>query len=267
MVLRVKDLSFSYGKRVILSNVSLHVSTPETLAILGINGVGKSTLIKAIMGLIECNSGKILLNDMDINKYDNKTRAKLIGYVPQKETNPFGFLVKEVVLMGRNGFVPLFKKPTCKDIKKADEAMEIVGITHLKERTYNELSGGEMQLVMIARALSSFPSFIIMDEPISHLDVGRQNQVLSLIKMLKKEFGIGIIITSHYPDHVLAVCDDTLFLKGENGSKFGKSNELMNEKELKELFNVGFISLNLEGQNRIIPKWDKGQKNEYKSKR
>lgn len=255
MVLSVKELSFSYGKRDILKKVNLEITSPQTLAILGVNGVGKSTLIGAIMGLIEYGSGEILLDNEDIRKIDNKKRAKLIGYVPQKETNPFGFLVKEVVLMGRNGFVPLFKKPTKEDLEFANKAMEIVGITHLQNRTYNELSGGEMQLVTIARALSAFPPFIIMDEPISHLDVGKQNRVLSLIKMLKDELNIGILITSHYPDHVLAVADKVLFLKGEDGSKFGESNTLMNEKELEKLFGVEFIALNLQEQDRIIPKW------------
>jgi iron complex transport system ATP-binding protein len=255
MVLEVNDLTFNYETKKIFNNLYFDVQKGETVTILGINGVGKSTLIRCLLGLLDFESGSVKYDRKALDDITTKARAKYIGYVPQKETNPFAFSVEEIVLMGRNGHISLFAKPKKADLDAAYEAMDIVGVTHLRDRIYNELSGGEMQLVMVARALATFPKLLIMDEPISHLDVGKQNEMLKLISKLNKEYGISVLMTSHYPDHALAISHRTLLLKGEAGSDFGETKEMMSSENLFELFGVSFASITLGEKHRTVPKW------------
>lgn len=255
MVLEIDNLTFNYKTKKIFNNLSFHVKKGETVSILGINGVGKSTLILCLLGLLKHQGGSVKYNNISLEDIDTKEKARLIGYVPQKETNSFAFSVKDIVLMGRNGHISLFSKPKKDDIDATNEAMEIVGVSHLQDRVYNELSGGEMQLVMVARALATFPKLLIMDEPISHLDVGRQNEMLKLMRILNKDYGISILMTSHYPDHALAISHQTLLLKSEDNSEFGDTKEMMNENKLYDLFGVNFAALKIEGKHRTVPKW------------
>ncbi len=255
MVLEVKDLAFSFAKKSIFNDLNFDVKKGKTVTILGVNGVGKSTLIRNILGILEFQKGEVNYGSSSLHTLNNKQRAQYIGYVPQKETNPFAFSAGEVVLMGRNSNISMFSKPKKVDMDAVDEAMDIVGVSHLKDRVYNELSGGEMQLVMVARALCTFPPLMIMDEPISHLDVGRQNQMLKLISMLNEKYGISVLMTSHYPDHALAVSNKTLLLKGDAQSEFGDTHEMMHDEKLFSLFGVNFTSLHLDGKKRTFPRW------------
>lgn len=256
MVLRIENLSFYYGKKEILKNLNFSLNSGETLGILGRNGIGKSTFLKTILGLLKFKIGEIFINNERLNSLDNKSRAKLVGYVPQSEKIAFSFKVRDLILMGINANIGIFSRPSKNDKKRADEVARIVGVSEYLDMDIDELSGGMLQLVLIARALALNPKILIMDEPTSYLDVFHQNAVLNLIKKLNLEYETCVIFTSHYPDHTLAVADKTLLLNGSCDYIFGNTDEVLTNENLTKLFGMDFINLNLDDKNRLLPKWN-----------
>lgn len=256
MVLEVENLRFKYNEKIILKDINFHVPKAKTVGILGINGIGKSTLLKILLSLQNFKDGNIKLDGKNLFDLNQKDRAKLISYVPQKETAVFSFLVKDFILIGRNAYVNLFSKPSNDDKLAVLKAANIVGITHLLDRSLYELSGGMMQLVLIARALCTFPKILIMDEPISYLDIFHQNSILSIINLLNTKYGISVLFTSHYPDHTLAIAHKTLLLKGEKGYIFGNTKDVLSAENLSSIFNLDFLSVELLNKNRLLPNWD-----------
>jgi len=239
MRLEVQDVSCGYttGKPIV-SGISFQMEAGDTLCLLGPNGVGKTTFFKTLLGLLKLQSGKILLNGADINKWSRRTFAKKVGYVPQLHTPPFPFKVFDVVVMGRTAHVGAFSSPAAKDRTIAKEALEMLSIGHLQDRVYTELSGGERQLVMIARALAQQPEILIMDEPTSNLDFGNQIKVLCQIKRLTKERNIGVIMTTHFPDHAF-LCASKVAVMGRNNIFItGAPAEVITEEMLKQTYGV-----------------------------
>ncbi|MBE9819090.1 ABC transporter ATP-binding protein [Campylobacter concisus] len=256
MVLSVENLSFSYGAKQILQNLSLSLKSGETLAILGPNGIGKSTFLKIILGLLKAKGGQILIDGRDHASLSGKERAKLVGYVPQSENIAFSFKVKDLILMGVNANVGMFSRPSAEDRAIAEEAASIAGVSEYLNLNVDELSGGMMQLALIARSLVLRPKILIMDEPTSYLDVFHQNAVLSLIKRLNSEQKTCVIFTSHHPDHALAAADKTLLLNGPLGYEFGATDQILKGENLTKLFGIDFINLNVEDKRRLLVRWN-----------
>jgi iron complex transport system ATP-binding protein len=200
-LLAIRDLDFSYGQKEILSKVSATVDSGSFSVILGRNGSGKSTLLHCIAGLIPYKSGSIKINGNEIKNMHAPQKASAVGFLCQQHRPVFPFSVSDVVLTGRVGYVRFL--PCKEDEKCTDEAIERTGIGDLKHRLYTELSGGEQQLVMIARALAQKPALLLLDEPISHLDYVNQIAILSLLKELASE-GLTIIAVLHDP--TMAFC-------------------------------------------------------------
>ncbi|WP_286723693.1 ABC transporter ATP-binding protein, partial [Pelotomaculum sp. PtaB.Bin117] len=196
MILEIKDASFGYSQKTVLRNISFNVGAGELLCLLGPNGVGKTTLFKSILGFIAIKGGEIILDGQNIKKWSKSRLAKAVGYVPQAHTTPFPYTVLDVVLMGRIAHLGPFSSPSRDDVKIAEESLERLGVSFLKDMTYTEISGGERQMALIARALTQKPQILILDEPTSNLDYGNQVRVLLQIKKLSEE-GIGVIMTSH----------------------------------------------------------------------
>ena len=256
MVLSVENLSFSYERKQILQNLSLSLKSGETLAILGPNGIGKSTFLKIVLGLLKAKSGQILIDGRDHASLSGKERAKLVGYVPQSENIAFSFKVKDLILMGVNANVGTFSRPSAEDRAMAEEAAQIAGVGEYLNLNVDELSGGMMQLVLIARSLVLRPKILVMDEPTSYLDVFHQNAVLSLIKKLNSERKTCVIFTSHHPDHALAAADKTLLLNGPLGYEFGATDQILKGENLTKLFGIDFINLNVEDKRRLLVRWN-----------
>ncbi len=237
MQIEIKHADLGYGRRIILRDVSMTVDTGQTLCLLGKNGAGKTTLFKSILGILPVLSGEILLNGKNIKTLSRKEFARTLAYVPQARMLPFPFPVKEVVLFGRTAHIPAFSAPAKKDKKIADECLEMLNLTHLRDRIFTQLSGGEQQMVIIARALAQQPDFIIMDEPTSSLDFGNQTQVISKVNELKNQ-SLGIIMATHSPDQVF-MCDAYAGIV-HNGMlwKQGYCNQVITEDLLREVYSV-----------------------------
>jgi len=254
MKLEVKNLTFAYESEQVLKNISLSLEAGEILCLLGPNGGGKTTLFKIILGLVKKRQGSIMLDREDIGSWPKKKIARYIGYVPQNHTPLFPFTVEEIVLMGRTPFLSVFGSPSPADFRIVGEALETLNISHLKNKSYTMISGGERQLVLIARALAQKPKFLILDEPTANLDFGNQVKVLRHIRNLARQ-GMGVIISTHVPDHALRFADKVFMLKDGGIFTCGSPEETINEHSMKCVYGIdtvlASISLQQQGMVRV----------------
>lgn len=253
MKLEVRNASFSYGKRKVWENINFTVESKEILAILGPNGAGKTTLLKSVMNLLSFETGEALLDGKNMKSIPHKELWKQISYVPQaKQGSPTN--VRDMIVLGRSSHLPLFGQPTQACYQLADDIINELGIDHLAHKNCNELSGGELQMVLIGRALISKPKLLIMDEPESNLDYRNQLQVLEMIKKISKT--TTCILNTHYPEHALRYADKALLVhKGQ--SLFGRVDEVITEDNLKDAFSIevhiGSKVINDQEGHYIIP--------------
>jgi len=236
MKLEIKNADCGYAAATIVKNVSMDVETGDIMCLLGPNGVGKTTLFKTILGFLKLQNGQILLNGQNINKWTKKRLARIMAYVPQAHTPPFPFCVLDVVVLGRTAHLGMFSSPSKKDIEIAEKVMESLQISYLNNKAYTEISGGERQLVLIARALTQRPELLIMDEPTSNLDFGNQVRVLEEIKKLSQK-GLGVLMTTHSPDHAF-LCSNKVALMQRSSIIVGSPNEVVTEQNLKDAYGI-----------------------------
>lgn len=253
MRLEVKDAVCGYGTKKVVENISMSVEPGEILCLLGPNGVGKTTFFKSILGFLKLLDGEILLNGESINKLPKKRLAQLVGYVPQAHTPPFPFSVKEVVVMGRTAHLGMFASPTPEDEKIAEQALDTLGISFLQDRIYTEISGGEKQMVLIARALTQQPKILIMDEPTSNLDFGNQIRLLEQINRLSKN-GMGVIMTSHFPNHVFLCSSKVALMQKDNDFIIGAVDEVVTEENLRSAYGINVRITSIEDANGTVVK-------------
>lgn len=238
MKLDLKEISFGYKNNTLYKNLSFTLNSGELLCVLGPNGVGKTTLFKTILMLLKLKSGNILVDGKNINTFKSKELYKYISYVPQAHTPPFPFTVFDVVLMGRAVYIKDFSSPSKKDKEIAKEALTLLGIGHLKNKIYTKLSGGERQLVLIARSIAQKSPIIIMDEPTSNLDYGNQIRVLSLIKSLCVNNNQSILMSCHNPNHALLYGSKVAIMKKNGVFSFGDPTSEINPKVMKEIYGL-----------------------------
>jgi iron complex transport system ATP-binding protein len=237
MILEARHLDIGYRKTRIGSSIDLDIREGEVLCLLGPNGGGKTTLMKTLLGLLPALGGTVKLQDRDIASYSRAELAKLVGYVPQAGSNFFPFTVLDVVLMGRVAHIGLFASPGKKDVAAAEAALAALGIAHLKERIYTEISGGERQLVLIARALAQEPRLLVMDEPTASLDFGNQLRVLDRITALARR-GMAVVLSTHDPDHVFLCGDRAALLRDGRLAALGPPAEVITPASLAALYGV-----------------------------
>lgn len=243
MKLEIKNVVCGYGTKTVVKNISVNIEPGEILCLLGPNGAGKTTFFKTILGFLKLQGGEIILDGENVENWSKKELAKVIGYVPQAHTPPFPFSVLDVVVMGRTAHLGVFETPSKEDIDIAEEALETLGISFLKDRIYTEISGGERQMVLIARALTQKPNILVLDEPTSNLDFGNQIRVLEQINRLSKR-GLGIIMTSHFPDHAFLCSTKVALLQRNNKFTVGDVENVVTEENLKAAYGVDVKIIN-----------------------
>lgn len=237
MSVEVKSLSFSYGSIDVLKDISFTASPGQFLSILGPNGVGKSTLFKCILGLLRNYSGEVLIDGLDCKALSAPEMAKKIAYIPQSGYPVFNYSVHDIVLMGVTSRLSTFGIPKKQDSERADAALQKIGIFHLRDRCFHHLSGGERQLVMIARALTQQAKVLMLDEPTSSLDFGNQVMVMVQAKELAGE-GYTVIATTHNPEQSYMFSDRIIALKGGRILTDGPPREVLDAQLMQELYRV-----------------------------
>ena len=246
----VKNISFDYDGEEIFSNISFSIEKGDVLCILGPNGTGKTTLIKCLNGLHEVSSGEILINGNNIKKMSFKQISKHIGYIPRAHVPSFPFKVFDVVLMGRAPYLNLTDSPKDEDRKIALDALKALGIEDLKDKEYTNLSGGERQLVFLARVLCQKPDILILDEPTSHLDFGNQIKLLEIIDNLAKS-GLSIIMSSHFPDHAFLSSTKVAILKDKQFIDFGTPDDVVTESNLRKAYSIDVKLIELDNKRKV----------------
>lgn len=251
MKLELKNLSCGYRQRNVIDSISLGINEGEVIGLLGANGCGKTTLIKTILGLLPTHGGEVLLDGTNIKHWTSAQIARVIGYIPQMHTPPFPFHVLDVVLMGRTAHIKPFASPSPKDVKIAERALEMLSISYLRDRIYTEISGGERQLVLIARALAQEPKILIMDEPTSSLDFGNQIKVLSHIKQLAG-LNLAVLMSCHFPEHAFLYSTRVVLLNEGRILHSGTPDEAITAERLKILYGVEVEILTVRRLNKEL---------------
>lgn len=236
-MLKVENLSFHYKSHPVLNNLSFSIGEGKVICLLGKNGAGKTTLFKCIMGFFKNYQGKITLCNTDLQSLNVRQVAQKIAYIPQAHEPTYNYLVSEIVLMGTTSLVDTFKNPSEKEMEIVSEVLSFLNISHLADRGYAKLSGGERQLVLIARALAQKSPLLIMDEPTANLDYGNQQKTMQLIKSLSKK-GYTILLSTHNPEHALYYADQVFVLEKENPLLCGTPEEIITTKLLQKIYGV-----------------------------
>jgi iron complex transport system ATP-binding protein len=242
-LLKVQNINFGYDQRDVLKDISFQVNKGEIFFLLGPNGCGKTTLLDCVLGLLRPRNGNIQLNGTNINGIRHETIARQVAYVPQSHEKTFPYTVMDIVLMGRASYIGLFGSPSEEDMAIVEESLALVGILHLRDRRYTQLSGGEGQLVMIARALAQKTPLIVMDEPTAHLDFKHELVIMETIVDLVRETGLSILMATHFPNHAfyfenndiptrVTLMNDNRFLRA------GSPTEVLSEENIRLIYNI-----------------------------
>ncbi len=226
----VSDLGFRYGDEWIFRHLSFSITRGSVVAILGPNGRGKTTLVKTLTALQRPTEGRVSVNGS-------------IGYVPQSVGTAFAYRVIDMVVMGRTRHISLFGTPSREDFERAHRLLDELGLANFGERPFDTLSGGERQLVLIARALCSDCDVLVLDEPASALDFKNQDTVLRTLRRLSREKGLTIVLTTHFPQHALYLADEALLMFGIEKYKFGPAADLLTDGHLSLLYGLPIQTL------------------------
>ena len=231
----IRNLFFSYGAKAILKGVSFDITAGRLCGLLGPNGSGKTTLFKCCLGFLKQSDGEIILGEQDIASYSSKHLASHMAYVPQEHQPAFPYSVREMVEMGRTPHLGQMPMLTKNDKHAVAHALERVGLRDLADENYNHLSGGQRQLVLVARALAQEASLMFLDEPTSSLDFSNQLIVWKTVRDIAAE-GLGVVICCHDPNHILWFCDDVVALKDGQILEAGPVSKTITSELLEKIY-------------------------------
>ncbi|MBC7085167.1 MAG: heme ABC transporter ATP-binding protein [Methanomethylovorans sp.] len=234
-MLEVKDVCVSYGNRKILNKVNLRAHEGEIVGIVGPNGSGKTTFLKSLAKYLIPDAGSIYINNVNITEMDNREIAKNVAVVSQIVSIDFDFTARDIVLMGRTPYIKGSEKP--EDIMIAEDAMRKTNTYEFKDRMVTELSGGELQRVIIARALAQTPKILLLDEPTSHLDIAHQVEILNLVREAA-DSGLTVIAVIHDLNLAAHYCDSICMLKSGEIVCTGQPETVFTEENIRNTFNI-----------------------------
>lgn len=232
------DAECGYDKKhPILKYINFNVKEGDVCCLLGPNGCGKSTLFKSMLGLIPLLGGKVTVDGEDTANWSPSRMASTMAYVSQTHTPPFPYQVKDVVMLGRVNSIGYMGKPSANDHKIVEQAMVDMGVYEMCDKPYTEISGGELQLVMIARAIAQEPKILVLDEPTAALDYGNAMRVIDKVRGLA-ESGLSVVMTTHSPDHAF-MCESNVVLLQKNAPMvFGTAQEVITEENMRSAYGI-----------------------------
>lgn len=237
LVMNIEGLNFSYGDVKVLKDVDFRAHRGQLVALIGPNGAGKSTLFKCILHFNKDYEGKIYLDGRDMKQMSRAEIAGKIAYIPQTTTPVFNYPVIDIVLMGMTGGLKPLESPKKKHIEKAERTLEDLGVLYLRDRGFARISGGERQLVLLARAMVQDARLLVMDEPTANLDYGNQFRVMERIRGLVQD-GYTVILSTHNPEHALLFAEKAFVLQNGIVKAAGASKEVLTEELMEQLYDV-----------------------------
>ena len=235
MTLAARDLAYGFPRRVVGRGVDIELAAGEVVCLLGPNGCGKTTLIRTLLGLLPPLAGEVTLEGRPLAQWPARSRASRLAYVPQAAESYFDFSVRETVEMGRTAHRGVFARPAPRDLGVTSRALERLNLAALAERPIHRLSGGERQLALIARALATEATHLLMDEPTANLDFGNQALILEELARLR-EAGAGVLFSTHHPDHALAIADRVVMVRAGAIMAAGTAAAVVNSENLTALY-------------------------------
>lgn len=236
-ILSVRDLAIGYANKRVAEGISFELEAGQVLCLLGPNGSGKSTLLKTVLALLPSLGGSVQLLAKDVAQWRRREIAQTLAFVPQQSSMSFSFSALDMVLMGRSAYVNFFSSPSKADRETAAQSLERLGISHLAERLFPQMSGGEQQLVLLARALAQQPKALILDEPTASLDFANQILVLEQIQQLRQQ-GLAILLCTHQPEHAARVADTALLLAAGRPFALGRSEDVLSVDNLAAVYGL-----------------------------
>jgi len=251
-LLCVEGLRFAYDgeRRPVVDGVSLRLGSGEVLAVLGPNGAGKTTLLHALLGILKPQSGRIWLEGRELSARSRSEISRVVGLVPQFEHVAFEYSVEEYVLMGRAPHLGMLELPTQSDRRLTVESLDQLGLLALRHRSMLELSGGERQMVVLARALAQQARLLLMDEPLAHLDLSNKGRILAVIRRLS-ESGVAVVFTTHEPDMVQGVAHRVLLMREGRVVASGRTEAVLTSEALSRTYGVPIRVIDVEGVSLV----------------
>lgn len=253
-MIRVNNLTYSYDETEILKDISLRVEPGDFYALMGANGSGKSTLLKSISKALAVKDETVFVNEKDINAYSSRLLARNISVVSQRQHLNFDFSAHEMVLMGRNPYQKRLQNDTEEDRRIVETSMRKTDTWHLRNSSINKISGGEYQRVILARAMAQKTPILLLDEPLSNLDVSHQFEIISLLREINKTEKVTIILIVHDLNLALEFCDKLILLKNGRIYYDGSIENGLTPPFIKEVFDVDSSVVNVDGKKLIMLK-------------
>lgn len=253
MKYEVNELAFSYGQKPVISNLSFSLHEGEWLTVLGPNGCGKSTLIAVLLRILDQNHGEIRFEGKLLQEWDRKAMARRIAVVYQKNEIPFGFTVREIIEMGRYPYQGRWNRWSEKDEEAVQKALALTQTEKFAEKSFRQLSGGEQQRVLIARAIAQEPEVLILDEPIAHLDLRFQYEVLRLCQKLQKEQGMTILSVLHEINLAAEFSDRLLLMNKGTALAKGIPSDVVVPRLIKEAYGINIEIVQKNGKPYLFP--------------
>lgn len=251
-MLEIKDLSYSFGEKQVLRDVSLSIADGSFYAVMGANGCGKTTLLRCMDNLLEIPSDTVFLDGVDIRRLKSRQRATQIAYVAQRPSTDVDFSAFEIVLMGRNPYQTHLQNESQHDWDIVEQCMKMTNTWHLRMSTLQQMSGGEVQRVMIARALAQQTPILLLDEPLANLDIAHQFEILGILSKINREQGKTIVLIIHDLNMALQYCPKLILIENQTIAYYGDTPDGLTEENISRVFGVQPKIKDIEGKKYVL---------------